>query len=367
MKQEIIKSSKVVIALVLMGMLMLSNNIFGGHVTQILIFILAIYALSVSADNFTDYAVSIGDKIGLSKLATGVLIIAVGTSAPEFFSSISAAIHGQYDMVIGNVLGTIIANTLLGIGIGALFIKTSQLISDKSQKKFYSPLSLNFNEHLKVHDDVLGNQMSIFFVSIVLTIGAFYDGSLDIYEGVAFLVLLIYYLFDVYTMSDIEDDEIKDEIEEHLVKIKSTPILFVFLISSLSFLFMASEGVVSSLIEGSKIFNISGAILATTILAVGTSIPEITTAISLAKKNETEGLFGAIIGSNIFDLLGIFGIISLFTNLVMDTELLYILLASTFIMFMLTITVMNDKKVSKLEGLGLVSIFYIFILILTKI
>lgn len=364
MKKETINNIKVLIALVLMGLLMQNQNIFNSYITQILIFSLSIYGLVKSADNFTDYAVTIGDKLGLSKLATGVLIIAIGTSAPEFFSSISAAIHEQYDMVIGNVLGTVIANTLLGIGIGALFIKSSSKISKNLLDKLLSFFKIDPTAYLKVHSDVLGNQMSILFVAIVLSIGSLYDGSLEYYEGIAFLILLVYYLIDVYRSS--KNQTAIDEVEEHHSEISSPLILVFLLVLNLSFLFASGEGVVSSLIEGSKLFNISGAILATTILAVGTSIPEIATAIALVRKNNIDSLFGEIIGSNIFDILGIFGLISLFTDLVMETHLLHMLLASVFIMFLLSIFIMNDKKVSKLEGIGLVSIFYIFIVILSQ-
>ena len=112
---------------------------------SLVICFISIFALISTADVFTRLSTSLGDKIGLGRFAAGVLIVAVGTSAPESFSSIAAAMQNKPHMVVGNVLGTVIANTLLRIGLGALFS----------------------HGVLPIHKEVFGTQMSIFLSSII--------------------------------------------------------------------------------------------------------------------------------------------------------------------------------------------------------
>jgi len=328
----------VAIALAICFLLVFFRGDSGSLYLEISIFSISLYALVKAADVFTDLSTTLGEMLGLSKLATGILIIAIGTSSPELFASISAAIKNQTDMVIGNILGTVVANSLLGIGFGALAAKAA----------------------LTVHKDVFGTQMSIFLAAVFLVLGSLYDGVLSAYEGIILVVVLVLYLYHVLKNS--KDSSAVDESLHQSDKSSNSPVLPVIflLVISLVGLFASGDFVVSSLIEGASILDFSSAKLATSVLAVGTSIPEIATAIALVRQNNADSLFGEIIGSNIFDILGVLGIIALFTPLSMETELLTYLGVSMFFMFIITNVIMNDKKINRIEGVSLVSLFAIF-------
>lgn len=302
------------------------------------VFALAIYALVKAADNFTKSAVHIGQKLGMGKLETGVLIIAIGTSAPEFFSSIAAAIENRPHMVIGNVLGTVIANTLLGIGCAALFAK----------------------KPLEVHNDVFGTQMSVLFAAILLALGALYDGKLYDYEAIILLSMLIVYLWGVLKGNQAVPVDISEFEEDAAEAEKPTTLEFVLLVGNLFGLFFAGDLVVSSLIESATILDLAEAKLATSILAIGTSIPEIATAIALVRQGNPDSLFGEIIGSNIIDILGIFGAIGLFQTLTMEPDLLLFLSISMLVTFVMMKAIMNDKRINRVEGYAIVAIFVVF-------
>ncbi len=320
---------------------------FPGLPLEIGIFALSLVILVRAADVFTDIAVVVGEKLGLSKLNTGILIIAIGTSAPELFSSIGAALQNQPEMVVGNVLGTVIANCLLGIGIATLFAKQA----------------------LDVHREVLATQMSIFLASVLLTGISLYDGHFSRMEGALLLVVLVFYLRYNIKFSGGSSIDLPEEIKEH-AESESTvpmPMLITLLITNLSLLFISGDFVVSSLSNGAELLGLSSAKLATSLLAIGTSIPEIATAIMLVRKNNTDSLFGEIIGSNIFDFLGIFGIIALIKPITMSGPLLDFLLIATMATFVLLFVVMNDRKVRKVEGIAMLAFFAGFLIQLANI
>ncbi|VFN05184.1 MAG: cation:H+ antiporter [Candidatus Kentron sp. G] len=303
---------------------------------ELIIFILSIYSLVKAADIFTELAVFVGSSFGLSKLATGTLIIAIGTSAPELFASIGAAIQHQPDMVVGNILGTVIANSLLGIGFAAMAARRS----------------------LFVHKDVVGWKMSVFLVAILLALVGLYDGALVYYEGLLMLPLFFYYLFFIYKTNN----------EKSNTKIGKEVISAIVLLAiNLGVLFVSGDFVVSSLVESADLLDFSSAKLATSILAVGTSIPEIATAIALVRQNNADSLFGEIIGSNIFDILGILGFISLFGTLTMEVGLLLYLSISLVATFVIVSMIMHDKNINKIEGFSLVLLFSLFTIQLVNI
>ena len=311
--------------------------------TDALLFALSLFALVKSADIFTRLATSLGNHLGISRLATGILIIAIGTSAPELFASVGAAIQNQPEIVVGNVLGTIIANSLLGIGCGAIVASTT----------------------LRVHNTVFGTQMSLFLVAILLALGSLYDSVIVWYEGLLLLLVLGFYLHHVMRHSGAPASE--DGQSEPTATGGSIIWLVLLLLVNLAALFLSGDLVVSALIQGADTLDISSAKLATSILAIGTSIPEIATAIALVRQNNADGLFGEIIGSNIFDTLGILGIIALFVPLTLAADLLLYLGGSVFLMFIITMMIMNDRKINRLEGVSLIALFSLFTLQLVNL
>ena len=180
------------------------------------------------------------------------------------------------------------------------------------------------------------------------------------------VVLLVCYL--CYVIKSPNNDNVVTEDSNHSEKAESSMLGIVVLLTiNLGALFVSGDFVISSLIESAKLLGLSDTKLATSVLAVGTSIPEIATAIVLVRQNNADSLFGEIIGSNIFDLLGILGVISLFGNLSIDSNLLVFLSVSIFLMFLVTSTIMNDKRINRLEGISLISLFVIFTIQLVNV
>lgn len=314
-------------------------------VLDVLLFAISLFALVKSANIFTRLATTLGNRLGISRLATGILIIAIGTSAPELFASIGAAVQGQPEIVVGNVLGTIIANSLLGIGCGAIVASTA----------------------LTVHNSVFGTQMSLFLVAVLLALGSLYDGVLVWYEGLILLTVLGFYLHHVMRYSGAPEPTIPDDSIRPADTSLSVVWLVLLLLISLAALFLSGDLVVVALIQGGEALDISSTKLATSILAIGTSIPEIATAIALVRQHNADGLFGEIIGSNIFDTLGILGIIALFMPLTLSPDLLLYLGGSVFLMFIVTMMIMNDRKINRLEGVSLIALFSLFTLQLVNL
>ena len=343
------KSSLINAGVILVGLAMVFlRHSLPGIVLEVSLFILSLVILVRAADVFTDLAVIVGERLGLSKLNTGILIIAIGTSAPELFASIGAMLNNQPEMIVGNVLGTVVANCLLGIGIAAMFAK----------------------QPLDVHRDVLSTQMSVFLVSVLLTGLALIDGHFTRLEGIVLLVVLGFYLRHniLYTKEPASDEDNQDEAQKDQADNKQPiGVLSILLVVNLACLFASGDIVVSSLSNGAELLGLSSAKLATSLLAIGTSIPEIVTAIMLVKKNNTDSLFGEIIGSNIFDYLGIFGVISVIKPITMSGPLLdYLLLSSVGAYFLLFI-IMNDRKIRHIEGIALLALFAGFLIQLTSI
>jgi cation:H+ antiporter len=340
------KNSLINIAGIVLGFgLVLLRTTLPGLAIEIALFVLSLIILVRAADVFTDMAVIVGERLGLSKLNTGILIIAIRTSAPELFSSISAALQNQPEMVVGNVIGTVIANCLLGVGIAAVVSKNA----------------------LEVHREVLSTQMTIFLAAILLTTVGLYDGVLDRLEGLVLLIVLGFYLRYNIVHANSDTIELPDEMHEPKKDKQPMSLLIVLLVVNLVCLFLSGDFVVSSLSNGAELLGLSSAKLATSLLAIGTSIPEIATAIMLVRKNNTDSLFGEIIGSNIFDYLGIFGVIALVKPIVMSGALLNYLLIFAVGTYALLYVVMNDRKIQNVEGIALLALFAGFLIQLTNI
>ena len=194
------------------------------------------------------------------------------------------------------------------------------------------------------------------------------DGVFDMVDGLLLLLLLVFYL--AYVLKNDKHNQAEqallnsDEDEEE-EKETTTVLDWGLLVLSLSFLFISGDLVVDALIKGAEITDIMSAKLSSTILAVGTSIPEIAVAITIVRRpgdnnDQADLLLGEILGSNIFDIFGILGITSLILPLTMEPNLLMYLSGSMVVMFFVTNVVMNDRKIDKIEGLILLALFAVF-------
>lgn len=253
---------------------------------SVIYIILSIALLYYGADRLVKGSSQIGVKLGLSPLVIGLTIVALGTSAPELVVSVNAAISGKGAIAIGNVLGSNILNICIILGITALV----------------SPVKIKLGL-LKVDIPAL-------VLSTVLFILLFADRRFTRIEGVALLTVLIGYTVMIVLLARKEKSkEIQDEFSDLVpAKLPSPVISILFILAGLGLLVAGSRLLVTGAVEIARIAGLSETIIGITIVAAGTSLPELAASIVAAAKKEHDIAVGNIIGSNIFNLTGIAGI-----------------------------------------------------------
>lgn len=308
-------------------------------ILNILLLIVGFVFLIKGADIFVDGASSTASNFKMSKMLIGLTIVAFGTSAPEFAVSMASLANGSTDMLLGNVIGSNILNILLILGIAAVITPIS--IKANTVKKEI-PLCLLISALLVVLflDDKLGN------------------GTTNmISRGDAFVILLFFSVFLYYIFSLAKT---KKEQEEEKPQFKlGKSILFVLI--GLAGIVLGSDLVVDSASAIAKALGLSERLISLTIIAFGTSLPELITTIVSSRKGETDILLGNIIGSNIFNICVVLGIpVAIYGGLIPNSfqaiDLIMIILSSV-ILFVFAET---KKTINKYEGLIMLIVFAIY-------
>ena len=249
----------------------------------IILIIVGFALLIVGADFLVDGASGIAKKFHIPEIIIGLTIVSIGTSMPELFVSITSAIDGYSDMALGNVIGSNLCNLLLILGLSSL-IKPVDF--QEETRKYEIPMCLLF--------------------TIILMIFANTSGGISRIEAVILLVL--FGLFIAYTiyMGKKKSKEDSKVVEENNKTIKNI-ILIILGIIGLKF---GGDFVVNNAVNIAQMFNISEKVISLTILAIGTSLPELVTSVTAAIKGNSDIAIGNIIGSNIFNILLILGVSS---------------------------------------------------------
>lgn len=328
----------------------------------IFVFVVSLALMVKAADYFTKYAEKLGKQLKLSSFLIGVLIIAVGTSLPELVTSLFGIASGESEFLAANIMGTVIVNILLGLGIAVLLTR----------------------KIIKFDWDTVANDMPFMAGATMLLGFSLLDGQVVIWESILLILAFVVYVFyslQIFRSAEADKkhnlkedfkEEIKkdlQEVEEQILKNqekKPSPAkkfikLILLVLLSLGIVVVAGNYVVESLLEIAKFFGVGSSVLAGSIVAIGTSLPEITVAIAAARRRNFDMVLGNIIGSNIFDILIIFGIPGLFTTLTISQGSLWLYLpfmgAAVLIMWLISI----DKKITKAEA-GLMVILYLVFL-----
>ncbi len=302
--------------------------------------LMGLFLVVKGADILISSAVAIGKRYGVSDFFIGLIVIGFGTSLPELLVSIDAIIKKSPEISIGNVIGSNISNILLVLG-AALFISKIDLSKISRFDNFF---------HLTVH---------IFFLLIVWLL------VFDYKIGVVFLILFSFYIYKSFNNS-LSKNENELETNDFFTKIVFKKPLIIGLptiIFSIILTFFGAEFTVDSVIEISNFFGISDSFLALTLVALGTSLPEIITSIRAAQKKMSELIIGNIIGSNIYNLLLILGFVSLFEAFsfpkdILFFEVIFLFVCTVSFSFLLYVKNELSKKFS-----WVFIIFYLFYLL----
>jgi cation:H+ antiporter len=258
---------------------------------HIALYIIAgIVGLYVGAEVLVRGSSSLAIGFGISPLVVGLTIVAFATSSPELVVSIKAAIEGNPGIVVGNVVGSNICNIALILGVAALI----------------SPM--------QVRTQVIKREIPLMIIITVIFLLVLIDGSISRWEGAMFVIGIIAYILlsYLYVKKDKDDVEIVKEFEEG-IRIKPYKIWqsVLLIVVGLGLLIIGSNLFVDGAIEAAVKFGVSQAVIGLTIVALGTSLPELVTSIVASFKNENDIAIGNAVGSNIFNILSILGISSL--------------------------------------------------------
>ena len=307
-------------------------------VLQIILLIIGFIVLIKGADIFVDGASSVALNFKLSKMLIGLTIVAFGTSAPEFAVSVKSIISNNSDMVLGNVIGSNILNILLIIGICSL-IKPIKVKSNTVRKEL--PIVMLFSTLLffLIKDDL--------FVSNVNMVSR-NDG---------FVILLFFAIFIYYLISIMRNK--KDEDGERAKYGIGKSILFTLL--GIVCIIMGSNVVVDSASSIATMMGISQKMIALTVVAFGTSLPELVTSIVSTRKGEQEILVGNIVGSNIFNIGIVLGLpVAMFGGIPAIGFNIVDLITMIVAAVLLFAFAYKDHKVGRYEGIFMLIVFVIY-------
>lgn len=244
---------------------------------NILILLLGLLAVVKGADFLVDGASSLARRWGLSEFIIGLTIVGMGTSAPEMVVSFIGAIEGNADVSMGNILGSNIFNTLLILGITALLLPIKVT---SENRRIDAPMNV---------------------LIVLLLFGLSLDDRLSRWEGVLFLFLFAAYMFWRFRHQGLQTEEIQSEPP------KSVWLSVILVVGGLALLVLGGRYFVNAAVDIARSAGISDKFIAITVLAGGTSLPELATCVAAAAKKKGQLALGNIIGSNIFNVLLILG------------------------------------------------------------
>lgn len=255
-----------------------------------ILFIIGFVFLIKGADYLIDGASSIAKRFNISDLVIGLTIVALGTSAPELIVNIVASLQGSPQIAIGNVIGSNIANICLVLGIASLIFPLSVKQSTVSKEIPFSLLSAILLG--LVANDVIFDQTGFSVISRI-------DGILFI----SFFIIFIYYTFSISKIP-------KEELEKKLVQYSISKSLVLIILGCIG-LAVGGKWIVDGAVHIARSFGLSESLIALTVIAVGTTLPEITTSVMAALKKNADIAVGNVIGSNIFNIFFVLGISSI--------------------------------------------------------
>jgi len=307
----------------------------------IILVVLGFLLLIWSADLLVENASQLAKQLGMSTFLVGVIIIGFGTSAPEMFVSAVAAIQNKGNLALGNALGSNITNIGLVLG-SAAFIKA--LPVTHSTARFDIPI-------------VIATAVVAFFVVS--------DGTLSTLDGFILIAVLIAYLIWSAKLSS-NSASVEAGMTESINDVKSTNITFAFTAGSIILLMVASKLLVTGAVTIATILGVGELVIGLTIVAIGTSLPELAAAVAAARKGQHDMIIGNIIGSNVFNTLGVLGITGAIRATEIDISALWrdfpIMFAFTLFMFLFAIT---KHSFSRSEGALLLTAYAGYLCYLT--
>ena len=309
-------------------------------VVWIVLIVLGFVLLIKGADFLVEGASNIAKKFHIPEIIIGLTIVSIGTSMPELFVSITSAIDGYPDMAVGNIVGSNIANLLLILGMSSII------------------RAIKFKRETRLIEIPMCLGVSLLFV-LLCNLGH------DITRVDAGILIVLFVLFIVYTIimakkgEDFDKEDDDEIVVDRTKSSKSTIKDIVFLILGAVLLKIGGDLTVDNAVEVAKHFGLSEKLISVTILAVGTSLPELVTSVSAAFKGKSDIAIGNILGSNIFNMLLIIGVSAMIKPIVYNMSYnldMVFLIGGTLVLSLFPI-IPPKNKMSRGNGLVYVLIY----------
>lgn len=302
---------------------------FASMILNILIIIVSIVAVIYGADKLTTGSVGIAERMGLPQIVIGLTIVAMGTSMPEFCISLISALKGTSDLAVGNVVGSNIFNSMLIVGCAAL---VSPMVILPTTVRKDIPFAL--------------------VASVVLLLMSM-DGEVSRIDAAVLAILFVLFMYFTLRGARVDAVELSDDDKKPLPIWKA----LAFVLFGLAALVFGSNFFVDSATEVAGSLGVSDAVIGLTIVAGGTSLPELATSIVAARKGNSGIAIGNVLGSNVFNILFILGATGLVTPLRLEgiTSIdMTILIVSMILLWLFSFT---KYTIQRWEGAVLVVVF----------
>ncbi len=267
---------------------------------EVFLLVLGFVCLVKGADWFVEGAAAAAGKLGIPQLVIGLTIVAMGTSMPEAAVSITAALNGSAAITIGNIVGSNILNILVILGVTAVI---TNVAIQKSTLQYEMPFMIA--------------------ITVLLLFFGYTGGSIGFTEGIIFWVLFLAFLGYLFVMSarsrkNADDDEELVDVEE-----MSVVKCIVFILAGVLLVVKGSDFAVGGAAEIARYFGISERFIGLTVIALGTSLPELVTSVIAARKGNADIAIGNIVGSNIFNILFVAGTTALICEVPFESKFLF--------------------------------------------
>ena len=299
---------------------------------NILLLILGFVMLIKGADFFVDGASGIAKKFGIPEIIVGLTIVAMGTSAPEAAVSIAAAVKGTGDITLGNILGSNILNIFIILGITAVIVPVA--VSESTVK-----IDMPF----------------MVLMTVVLLVTGLRGGKIGRLDGIlmwAFFLLYMGYLF--YSARDSMKAEAHKKDKEPS---QSLPVLLLLTVAGAVMIVIGSNLTVNSATEIAAWLGVTPRVIALTVVALGTSLPELVTSVTAARKGNADIAIGNIVGSNIFNILFVVGSTALITDVAFASKFLFDMTVAIIAAALAWICSISGRKVDRKEGAFMVILY----------
>lgn len=305
---------------------------------NIILLIVGFVILIKGADWFVDGASSVAYNFKVSKMLIGLTIVAFGTSAPEFAVSVKSMLSGSGDIVLGNVIGSNILNILLILGVASV-IHTLNVKNTTVRKELPITLLISTVFAVLLSDSLFDRNVE----------NAFTRG-----DGIALLLFFCVFIYYLISMMRNKIDEDQEE-DKEMMKL---PKAIIFTIIGIVCIVLGSNFVVESSTYIAKVLGVSERLIGLTIVALGTSLPELVTSVVATRKGEYDIAIGNVVGSNIFNMGIVVGIpVMLFGTIPNITFNVIDLIVMVLASFMLFVFSYNDNKLKRNEGIVFLLMF----------